>query len=241
MPIPFFQIKATMEPLIDITGWAESYEKLCNKVAGEGEFYNVLEDGFFTTYRKTGDTELGDTLETTDVLGWYKIKAELESNVTKPSDGDVYIVGLYAPYTRWKAEVRGIDIKWIEDGTEEKKILKNYKDIKRTGGKAIQPEEGIYYSVGKTAPYKVYGPISSWEPVGSFISQTTLYAHAIGEIAYVKGVFYLHAGPNNWVQLDFEQPIENYGKHTYVSKDGTRSKIREGFVLGTLEFYSPRG
>lgn len=229
-----------METLIDITGWAESYEKLCNKVAGEGEFYNVLEDGFFTTYRKTGDTEIGDTLETTDVLGWYRVKAELESSVPKPNDGDVYIVGLYPPYTRWKAEVRGVDIKWIEDGMEEKKIVKNFKNIQKTGGAKLHPEEGIYYSVGKELPYKVYGPISSWEPVGSFISHTDrLYAHAVGEVAYIKGIFYIHT-EGGWVQLDFPEPIDNYGKHTYITKGGTKHRIREGFTLGTLEFYTPR-
>ena len=228
-----------MENLIDISGYAESYEKLCQKVAEDGEFYNVLENGFFTTYRKTGGTEVGDLLETTDVIGWYQVKAELESRVPKPNDQDVYIVGLESPFTRYKATVRGVDVKWEEDGQEVKKILKNYKNFNRTGNKPVLPEEGIFYSVGKEAPYKLYGTISTWEPVGHFISHTKLYARFLGEVACVNGLFYIHT-EDGWKPIEIKEPIENYTKHTYTTKDGTKCRIREGFALGTLEFYSPR-
>ena len=227
--------------LIDITGRADSYEKLCTKDAIEGEFWNVFEDGFFTTYRKTGDTEVGDLLQETDVLGWFQVKAELESNVTKPNDGDVYIVGLSEPYTRYKAVVRGVDKTWEEDGEEEKKIVKNFKDVQRLGTRSRTAEEGIYYSVGKKVPFKLFGLVSHWEPVGTFISNVeTRYASGKGEICYDKGLWYLHTGPSEWKQITFPEPISNYTQHEYVGKDGTVSRIREGFVIGTLEFYSPR-
>ena len=230
-----------MGTLVDITGYADSYEILCTKNALDGEFWNVFEDGFFTTYRKTGETEIGDLLQETDVLGWFEQKAELESNVTKPKDGDVYIVGITAPYTRWKAVVRGVDKTWEEDGEEEKKIVKNFKDTQRLGTKTRQPEEGIYYSVGKAVPFKVFGLVSHWEPVGSLISCVNeKYARGVGEIAYCGGKWFLHDAPEHWKQIMFTEPIENYTQHEYITKDGTITRIREGFVLGTLEFYSPR-
>lgn len=228
--------------LIDITGYTDSYETLCTKDAMEGEFWNVFEDGFFRTYRKTGETEVGDLLQETDVLGWFQVKAELESSVTKPNDGDVYIVGISGPYTRWKAIVRGVDISWEEDGEEEKKIVKNYKDVQRLGTKSRSAEEGIYYSVGKKVPFKLFGLVSHWEPVGTFISNlNSKYASGKGEICYDKGLWYLHTGENNaWKQITFREPISNYTQHEYVGKDGTVCRIREGFTLGTLEFYTPR-
>lgn len=230
-----------METLIDITGYADSYESLCHKTAMEGEFYNVLEDGFFRTYRKTGNTEIGDLLQETDVLGWFQVKAELESNVPKPNDGDVYIVGIAEPYTRYKATVRGVDIDWKPDGEETKKIVKNFKTVNTLGTKKREPEEGIYYSVGKQAPFKLYGVVSQWECVGSFISHVNKkYASGVGEIAYYKGSYFMHIGHCEWKQLDFPEPISNYPNHVYVSDNGTKSRIREGFTLGTLEFYSPK-
>ena len=230
-----------MGNLIDITGFADSYETLCTKDATDGEFWNVLEDGFFTTYRKTGDTEVGDLLQETDVLGWFEQKAELESNVTKPNDGDIYIVGIAAPYTRWKAVVRGVDKSWEEDGEEEKKIVKNFKDVQRLGTRSRQAEEGIYYSIGKKAPYKLFGLVSHWEPVGSFISCVNAkYASGLGEVCYDHGLWFLHDGHWSWSQIEFPEPIQNYGQHEYFTKDGTKIKIREGFALGTLEFYTPR-
>ena len=230
-----------MGNLIDITGYADSYETLCTKNAMEGEYWNVFEDGFFTTYRKTGETEVGDLLQETDVIGWFEQKAELESNVTKPKDGDVYIVGIMAPYTRWKAVVRGVDKSWEEDGEEEKKIVSHAKDVQRLGTKSKQPEEGIYYSVGKAVPFKLFGLVSHWEPVGSFIScVNTRYTSGVGEIAYDKGLWYLHDGSWSWKQITFQEPIANYGQHEYLTKEGTRIRIREGFTLGTLEFYTPR-
>ena len=228
-----------MSNLIEISGWAESFAKLCNKVAKEGEYYNVLENGFFTTYKNTGEVILGDTYQETDILGWYQAKAQLENVEKKPNDGDVFIVGLYAPYTRMKAVVRGPEVTWEEDGMEEKKIIRQYKDVQRLGTKTKKPEEGVFYAVGKELPYKVYGAVSAWEPVGHFISSYGLKGRNYGDMAFYDGQFYLHTR-EGWIPQDFPQSIENYGKHTYVSKDGTKSKIREGFVLGTLEFYSPR-
>lgn len=229
-----------MDRLVDISGWADSYNSLCHMDAIEGEYYNVLEDGFFTTYRKTGETELDYINEETDVIAWYQVFAELKSNVPNPNDNDVYIVGYSSPYTRYKAVVRGVDINWEEDGTEEKKILRNYKRF--TPNKSAKPElkEGIFYSVGTKAPYKVYGITSGWEPVGHIISNTKLWGKYIGEVAFVNGIFYLHTAYGVWEPIEYTEPIENYTKHNYVTKDGKKMKIREGFALGTLEFYSPR-
>lgn len=228
-----------MENLIDISGWADSYASLCNKDAMEGEFYNVLEDGFFSTYRKTGDTEIGDTNETTDVVGWYQVFAQLKSAVPKPNDGDVYIVGMASPYTRYKAIVRGVDVNWVEDGEEEKRIVRNYK--RYTPRKDKQTiREGEFFSVGNQPPYHIYGLVSEWEYVGHIISNTKLYGKFLGEVAFYNGMFYIHSAPGHWDQLNFPEPIENYTKHTYVTKDGTKCRIREGFTLGTLEFYTPK-
>ena len=235
-----------MNALIDITGYSDSYENLVTKVAMPGEFYNVLDGTPFTTYVKTDETEIGYQGKETDVLGWYQVKAELESNVVKPNDGDVYITGLSSPYTRWKATVRGIDIKWDEDGEEELKIVKNYKDLTRLGRAKLTPEEGIYYSLGKVAPYKLYGVISAWDPVGTFISYTAKsmksleqFGKGSGEVGLVNGLFYIHTS-EGWKQITIPEPIADYSKHTYVDRMGNICKIREGFALGTLEFYSPK-
>ena len=238
-----------MNQLIPISGYANSYKELCTKVAGEGEFYNVLEEYPFLTYIKTDETQIGDTLETTDVIGWYENKAELESNVTKPANGDVYITGSMSPYTRWKAVYDSGKLdRWEDDGTEEKKIVKKFANTVYLGKAHLQPEEGIYYSVGKTAPYKVYGVVSEWEPVGTFISylredidklKFKPEKSNVGEIANVKGIFYLYDG-NDWVELILPEPMKNVNKHTYT--DGEHNyRLREGSAAGTLEFYEPRG
>jgi len=236
-----------MNYLVDISGWAETYEELCNKKgAVEGEFYNVLDGNPFTTYMKTSTEELNPIEKQTDVVGWYKNKAELLSNVKKPNDQDVYITGISSPYTRWKATVRGVDIKWEEDGTEELKILKNYKT--KTGllraKNVLNSEE--FYSVGENAPYEIYGVLPAWEPIGSFISRTgkklNEFANtklSVGSVAFVRGLFYIFT-EEGWKPIEIKEPIENYQKHSYVTKEGTNIKIREGFVLGTLEFYTPR-
>lgn len=241
-----------MEQLIPITGYAKSYEELCNKVAMPGEYYNVIDGSPFMTYHKLDAAEIGDTLETTDVLGWYQVKAELESNVN-PNEGDVYIVGISAPYTRLKAQYVDYVMSWVEDGKEEKKIVKKYKNQAMLTRARLQPEEGIFYSVGSEAPYKVYGVVSQWEPVGVFISFVADKPEALnnipvknnpGEIAYVKGLYYLYTGEkkqgnDGWTPIDIPEPIENIYKHVYKNKD-ERYKIREGVKLGTLELFSPR-
>lgn len=236
-----------MDYLIDISGYADTYEELCNKKnTYEGEFYNVLDGNPFTTYVKTGTEEFNPIEKQTDVIGWYKNKAELLSNVKKPNDQDVYITGDIAPYTRWKATVRGIDIKWEEDGQEQLKILKNYKT--KTGllrGKnELDPE--VFFSVGENAPYEIYGVLPAWEAIGSFISRTgkklNEFANTkltLGSVAFVRGLFYIFT-EEGWKPIPIKEPITNYTQHIYEGKDGTISKIREGFTLGTLEFYSPR-
>lgn len=234
-----------MEPLIDISGYAESYDELCTKVAYEGEYYNVLDGKPFTTYRNSGKTDIGYLFQETDVLGWYQNKAELLSYVTKPNDKDVYITGMSAPYTRWKATVRGVDISWAEDGTEEKKVLKNYKAITNLGKAHLEPKEDIYYSVGKEAPYRLYGTVSSWDEVGTFISchgknymELGQYCKGVGHVGCIDGLLHIRK-ENGWEPLEVVEPISNYSKHVYADKDRL-CKIREGFVLGTLEFYVPR-
>lgn len=244
MPIPFFEIRIKMEKLIPITGYAKTYAELCNKIAEPGDYYNVLEPKPFTTYYKLDGVEIGDTLMTTDVIGWYKNKAELESNV-KPTEGDVYITGDYEPYTRWKAQYVDYVMTWIADGEENKKIIKKYKTQKGLGSSRPVPEEGIFYAVGETAPYKVYGVVSSWEPVGSFISyvydrlaSTDRMTKQPGEIALVKGLYYVWAG-SKWEQIDIPEPVENVYKHVFESR-GEKYKLREGQYPGTLEFFQPK-
>ena len=236
-----------MEPLIPITGFAKTYDELCNKVAESGEYYNVLDESPFTTYHKLDGVEIGDTLKTTDIIGWFPNKAEMESNV-RPAEGEVYITGIAAPYQRWKYEYVDYVLTCIEDGEEELKIVKKYKNkTMLTRGGAV-PEEGVYYAVGKEAPYAVYGVVSSWEPVGTFISwvardivqlkQKPIKSNP-GEIAYIKGLYYLYDG-SSWTQIDVPEPIENVGKHTYQVKNGDRYRLREGQYPGTLEYYQPR-
>ena len=235
-----------MERLIPISGFARTYKELCTKVAAAGEFYNVLDEYPFMTYLKTENMQIGDTLETTDVLGWFANKAELESNA-KPSNGDIYITGLAAPYTRWKAVFESGKPHWEEDGLEEKKILKNYRTTNRLGMAHLEPEEGVYYSVGKEAPFKLYGVISEWEPVGTFISflhedidklKHNPEKRNPGETACIQGIFYLYNG-EEWEQIILPEPLRNVYKHSYT--DGNHVyRLREGSALGTLEFYSPK-
>jgi len=235
-----------MDYLIDISGYADSYEELCNKKGTvEGEFWNVLDGNPFTTYVKTGSEELNSIEKQTDVLGWYKNTAELFSNVRKPNDQDVYITGEFAPYTRWKATVRGVDIKWDEDGSEELKIIKNYKT--KTGmmrsRPTLDPEE--FYSIGENAPFEIYGVLPAWEAIGTFISRTANKLAelnntklTLGTVAFIHGIFYLYT-ENGWKVLEIKEPIDNVDKHVYVVND-KKYKIREGMHLGTLEFYAPR-
>lgn len=232
--------------LIDITGYAESYEELCNKEAEEGSFYNVLDGNPFTTYRKTAGREFNSIQEKTDVLGWYQNTAELHSYVKKPNDQDVYITGMIAPYTRWKATVRGVDISWAEDGTEDRKIVKNYKtEIGLRRARNSMDDDEIFYSVGEQAPFEIYGVTAEWEPQGAYISRTGKSVHEFantgllpGMVAFCHGIFYLYTD-NGWRELEIREPIENAKKHTYILGNN-KYKIREGFKLGTLEFYSPR-
>lgn len=242
-----------MEQLIPITGYANTYKELCNKIAMPGEYYNVLEEKPFVTYYKEDSVEIGDTMQTTDVIGWYLNKAELESNV-RPMEGEVYITGSSAPYTRWKAQYVNYVMTFVEDGEEEKKILRKFKTLAMLTRAKVQPEEDVYYAVGHEAPYKVYGVVSSWTPVGSFISYIVDDIHQLynkpsksnpGEIAYMKGNYYLFKGKmadkeEGWVRIDIPEPMENIYSHVFYAKDGEQYKLREGQYGGTLEFYQPR-
>ena len=235
-----------LDQLVPITGFAKSYKELCNKVAEPGEFYNCLEGDFFLTYVKVDQAEIGDTLMTTDILGWYPTKADLESNAQR-REGDVYIVGECAPYTRWKAQYVDYVLTWVEDGEEEKKIVKKYKNQAMLTRSGAVPEEGVYYAVGGELPYKVYGVVSRWDPVGSFISHIVDTMSQLkqkpvksnyGEVAYLHGTYYVFT-ENGWEQIEILEPMEHVGKHTYV-QNGNKYKLREGQAFGTLEFYSPR-
>lgn len=235
-----------MEKLIDITGYAETYNDLCKMEAYPGEFYNVLEGFPFTTYRKTDETEISSLKEETDVIGWFPNFAELQSNVTKPKDNDVYIVGPDSPFTRKKAVVRGVEIHWEDDGEEEKKILRNYKSDAAIMRQKLEPEEGIYYSVGKEAPFTLYGLCSSWEACGSYISLTAKNKSNLnwmtanpGEIAFTDGLFWLYTYERSWQILNIIEPIENVSKHAYLAKDKIY-RLREGKLGGTLEWFEPR-
>ena len=236
-----------MEQLIPITGYAETYKELCNKIAMPGEYYNVLDPKPFMTYVKLEGVEIGDTLDTTDILGWFPNKAELESNI-RPSEGEVYITGEYSPYTRWKAQYVDYIMTWVEDGEEEKKIVKRYKTLAvLSRSKEAQPEEGVFYAVGKEVPFAVYGVVSSWEPVGAYLSYVAKDMKQLinkpsksqpGEIAFLDGLYYLYDG-NGWNQIDIPEPIGNVNKHVYIANDEAY-KLREGQHPGTLEFYQPR-
>lgn len=234
-----------MEQLIPITGYAKTYKELCNKVAQPGEYYNVLEEKPFITYHKLDSTEIGDVMQETDVCGWVKNKAELESSV-KPTEGDVWLTGEIAPYTRWKAQYINYVMNWVEDGEEDKKIVKKYKNYDMLRRAHLEPEEGVFYAVGKEAPFKLYGVISEWEPVGSFISYIANSVNAldisftkgsknVGEVGYVKGMYYIYDG-KHFVKIDIPEPIEQAYEHVFETR-GEKYKIREGVKLGTLEFY----
>ena len=238
-----------MERLIPITGFAETYDELCNMIAEPGEYYNVLEPKPFMTYVKLESVEIGDTMSTTDIIGWFKNKAELESNI-RPVEGEVYITGEAEPYTRWKAQYVNYVMTWVEDGEEKKRIIKRYKNQLGLNRSHPVPEEGIFYAVGEEAPYKVFGVISSWEPVGSFISKIADSVPQLshgnqytipdqpGDIGFVKGLYYLYDG-KAWKQIDIPEPIENAQKHVFIT-NGEKYKLREGQHPGTLEFYQPK-
>lgn len=236
-----------MDQLIPIMGYAQTYEELTNKKAESGEFYNCFDVVPFQTYCQTGQPELGDKMMETDVLGWYQVKAELESNVTKPKEGDVYICGITSPYTRYKAQYVDYVMTWVEDGQEEKKIVRNYKNYQMLMRAKLEPEEGIYYSVGKELPMKLYGVVTSWEPVGTFISHCVKNMTQLlnkptksnpGEVAYLNGMLYFYDG-ETWNEIKVKEPMQNVYKHVY-EKDGSCYQLREGSRAGTLEFYAPR-
>lgn len=235
-----------MEKLIDISGYANTYAELCRMDAFPGEFYNCLEGYPFTTYRKTDETELNYINEKTDIIGWYENRAELESNVKKPKENDVYIVGLDSPYTRYKAVINDSDIEWVEDGEEEKKILKNYKTNTAFTKRQVEPEEGIYYSVGKTAPYQIFGLVSYWEECGFYISVAAKNTNLLnsakaypGEFAFTEGQFWLYTNDKIWEPMEIIEPIGNVYKHAYKSGEKTY-RLREGKLGGTLEWFEPR-
>lgn len=236
-----------MEKLIDITGYADTYEQLIQMDAIPGEFYNVLEGFPFATFRKTDESEIRSINQKTNVIGWFENKAELESNVTKPHDNDIYIVGIDSPYTRYKATVRGKNIEWNEDGEEEKKIIRNYKTNNVFVKHQVQPEEGIFYSVGKEAPYDLYGLTSAWDECGAYISLTAKNKTALnwmranpGEIAFTDGRFWLYTYEKRWQPIDIVEPIDNVSLHTYKMND-KKYRLREGCSAGTLEWFEPRG
>ena len=244
--MPNFYKRNHMDQLIPITGYANSYQELCNKTAEPGEFYNVLDEKPFVTYCKEDSTEIGDTLMETDVIGWYKNKAELESN-ERVIEGEVFITGDASPFTRWKGAYVDRIATWVEDGQEEKKIVRKFKNQAMLTRSRVQPEEGVFYAVGSEAPYKVYGVVSAWTPVGSFISyiansMTQLVnkptKSSPGEVAYMNGLYYIYDG-TGWNEIIVEEPIESVYKHTYA-KNGVRYRLREGFKFGTLEFFAPR-
>ncbi len=235
-----------MEKLIGISGYAETEKDLTKVKAEEGEFYNVLSP-YPSTYIKTGRTEFGDLLEKTDIIGWFENKAELESVVTKPNNGDIYITGMAAPYSRWKAVVRGTAVLWEEDGESEIKIVRKFNSAKQFNSAGLDDDPENYYSIGKTAPFALYGAKSTWECVGLFIShsggdfQKNYYeGFNIGEIGCSGGLFYIYT-EEGWKDLKIIEPFDNYKKHIYKDKYNDRHySIREGFKIGTLEFFTPK-
>ncbi len=238
-----------MEKLIDISGYVAKEEDLTKTPASEGEFYNVLFPAPFMTYRKTSESEIGDLQETTDIIGWFENKAELDSNVRKPNNNDVYITGVSELYTRWKAVVSDNGINWIEDGESNIKVLKKYASARslRNAYLELDLDSENFYSVGKTAPYALYGTKSTWECVGAILSHVgndfdKYYREGfrIGEIAFGRGLFWIYK-ENGWEELKIIEPFENYKKHLYKDKENDRLySIREGWKLGTLEFYTPK-
>lgn len=236
-----------MNKLIDISGCVEREEDLMNIQAVPGEFYNVLNPAPFLTFRKTEDSDLADLQLETDIIGWFENKAELLSNVPSPNIGDVYITGSSAPFTRWKANILNTETEWFEDGESDIKILKKFLSPKLIAKSQPELDPDIYYSVGKAAPYKVFGTISSWECIGMYIShygedfQKNYYeGFRIGEVAYSNGMFYLYS-KDGWNEIKIIEPFENFKKHIYKDHYNDRKySIREGFKLGTLEFFEPK-
>ena len=236
-----------MEKLIDISGYVEKEEDLTHIEALEGEFYNVLSPAPFMTYRKTGNSEIGNLQKTTDIIAWFENSAELESNVRKPNDKDIYITGMSAPYTRWKAVVRGNDVKWEKDGESDIKVVRRFASERMLNTSNPEPDNEKYFSVGKTAPFELYGVKPSWERIGAFIShcgddfeKNYREGFRIGEIGFGKGMFYLYTD-EGWQPMKIIEPFENFKKHIYKYQNSGRNySIREGFKLGTLEFYEPK-
>lgn len=237
-----------MEKLIDISGYVNTEEDLLETNAYEGEFYNVLTPIPFTTYRKTDEKIISDLHATTDIIGWFENKAELESNIRKPNDKDIYITGSSAPYTRWKAHVFKNEITWNEDGESDKKIIRKFASVQMLNLAKLEPEEDNFYSVGKEAPFKLYGSTPYWENVGMYISHYgdnfqnfRMNGFKIGEIGYNNGLFYLYNNDKEWTELKVIEPLENYKKHIYKNPGNDRLiSIREGWKLGTLEFFEPK-
>ena len=236
-----------MEKLIDISGFVEKENDLLNIEAYEGEFYNVLSPEPFTTYRKTSELEIKNLQKTTDIIGWFENKAELESNVQKPNDKDIYITGSFAPYTRWKAKIFKDELTWEEDGESDIKIIRRFASERMLDAAKLEPEENNYYSVGKTAPFELYGAAPYWECIGMYIShigdnfrEFKRNGFKEGETAFNNGIFYIYKN-NVWTPIKIIEPFENYRKHIYRDNQNDRNiAIREGFKLGTLEFFEPK-
>ena len=237
-----------MEKLIKISGFVNSEIDLLKIDADEGDYYNVLSPAPFMTYKKTNDPEICNLMQTTDIIGWFENFAELESYITKPNYGDIYITDDTAPFTRWKCNINTEGkYEWIEDGKSDIKILRKFTSEKLLNNANLIPEPELFYSVGKKAPYNLYGTVKSWEPVGMYISligdnfQKIQYlGFSIGEIAFIDGLLWLFT-KDGWKELDYIEPLENYKKHIYHEKKSNRIyKIREGFKLGTLEFFTPK-
>ena len=236
-----------MEKLIDISGFVEKEEDLLFIDAYEGEFYNVLSPKPFTTYRKTGDLEIKYLQKTTDIIGWFENKAELESNIKNPNDKDIYITGIIAPYTRWKARIFKNELTWEENGESDIKIIRRFASPQMLALAKLEPEEENYYSVGKTAPFQLYGAAPYWECIGMYIShigdnfrEFKRNGFKDGETAYNQGLFYIYNN-HEWKEIRIIEPFENYKKHIYKDLQNDRNiAIREGFKLGTLEFFEPK-
>ena len=235
-----------MEKLIEISGYVENKDDLVRIHADEGTYYNILYPTL-ATYRKTSQIEIGDLLTTTDILGWFETKAELESYVTKPNQGDVYVTGTEAPYTRWKASV-GTESTWYEDGQSEYKIVKKYPYEKTLLNCNYTPDPEECYAIGRNAPFELYGAKPSWERVGLVIShcgkdfqRNYNFGFKIGELGFEDGLFYLYT-KKGWINLKIIEPFTNYMKHIFRDKFKTERlyAIREGVKLGTLEFYEPK-
>lgn len=227
-----------MERLFEINGWAETEADLqkYNPKNGETVIINVVGEPF-DTYMICGDDDMGDLGLETDIIKNYSELAEVKS-IVKPKDGDVYTVGDSAPYSRYKAFVRGEKVEWEANGQTDL-FVKGHAGNKGVFSRQNnEVEDGVYYSVGSQAPFKLFGKISTWNKIGRYITGDWNVHNAnpqVGEVWDFNGTLKLKT-EDGWRTLNKKLPLKNIFTMDF-EKNGDTIRLREGMELGTYEFY----